>query len=345
MKKGLHYLLIGAAIAVYLFAGVSRACEYNKCSSISIGYLISDDMPASGDIHAFSVPIIADDILLIRANRTSGGIDPQMTLLHPSGYVIATAGALGSGRAEMLTPKLTLTDTYTILIRDITGERGGGYNLAVQSVIHPVNAVSLPYDGYRRDSLAMFSQMNTYRFSAAGGDMVSIEMIAVAPRLTPSIQLFAPSGKMIASDAAADFALISNFVIPSNGQYVIIASDDIGDETGAYFLVLLRSVTDVTENDNAVPADFSVAQNHPNPFNPQTTIGFSLPRSATVTIDIYNLLGERIRKLVSRTMPPGEHAVVWDGRDDDGGEISSGVYFYRLRADDFSATRKMLLVR
>lgn len=345
MKKGLLYLFVGAALAVYMFAEDGRACEYNKCSSISIGYLVSDDMPASGDIHAFTVSVTADDILLIRANRTSGAIDPQITLLHPSGFVIATAGALGTGRAEMLTPELTLTETYTILIRDITGERGGGYNLAVQSIIRPVNAVTLPYDGYRRDSLEMFSQMNTYRFTAVEGDMVSIEMIAVAPQLTPSIRLFAPSGKMIASDVDANFALIPNIVIPSGGQYVIIASDDLGDETGAYFLVLLRSVTDVNENGNTVPTDFSVEQNHPNPFNPQTTIGYSLPRSAAVTIDIYNLLGERIRALVSQTMPPGKHGVVWDGRDDDGGEVSSGVYFYRLRADDFSATKKMLLLR
>lgn len=345
MKKGLRYLFVAAALAVYIGAGVGQACEYNTCSSIAIGYLISDDMPASGDIHAFSVSVTADEILLIRANRTSGGIDPQITLLHPSGYVIATAGAVGSGRAEMLTPKLTLTESYTILIRDVSGERGGGFNLAVQSIVRPVNAVTLPYDGYRRDSLAMFSQMNTYRFAAAAGDIVSIEMIAVALPLTPSIRLFAPSGKMIASDIDANFALISNTVLPSHGQYVIIAADDPGDETGAYFLVLLRSATDVTENDSVVPSEFSVEQNHPNPFNPQTAIGFSLPRSATVTIDIYNLLGETVRTLVSQTMPPGKHTVVWDGRDDTGGEVSSGVYFYRLRADNFSATKKMLLVR
>ncbi len=345
MKKGSRYLIIGMAAVLFLFAGAGHACEYNKCLSISIGNLVSDEIPSPGDIHAFGVEVESGDVLLIRVNRTSGGIDPEITLLHPSGYVIATVGGDGTGHAEMLSPRLMDSDTYTILIRDPDGEQTGGYNLAVQAVNRPVNATTFYYDGYLRDSLRLFAQLNAYRFQASAGDVVSVEMIAVDRLLSPSIRLFGPDGKLLGRNTAANFALISNVVIPKAGQYVIIAADDIGDETGEYFLVLLRSTTDVTDVDNSLPGDFSVEQNYPNPFNPQTTIGFSLPRSAIVTIDIYNLLGERVRMLVSRTMPPGRHAVVWDGRDDNGGEVSSGVYFYRIQADDFSATKKMLLMR
>ncbi len=345
MKKGPAYLIIGIVAAVSIFAGIVHACEYNRCFSISIGSLVADDIPASGDIHAYSVPVVAGDVLLIRVNRTFGAIDPQIILLHPSGYVIAVEGAVGTGRAELLSPPLKDTDAYTILILDAGGEQTGGFNLAVQSVNRPVNATGINHDSYRRDSLRLFAQMNAYRFQASAGDIVSVEMISVTRLLAPSVRLFGPDGRLVGADAATNFALISNVVLGSSGQYVIIAADNLGDETGEYFLVLLRSTTDVTDNDNFIPADFSVEQNYPNPFNPQTTIDFSLPRSALVTIDVYNLLGETIRTLVSQTMPPGRHAVIWDGRDDDGGEVSSGVYFYRLRADDFSATRKMLLVR
>lgn len=345
MKRRSAYIIIGITALFSFFAARGYACEYNKCLSMSIGDLVSDEIPSPGEIHAVSVPVVSGDILLIRANRTSGAIDPEIILLHPSGYIIADDGEAGTGRAELLSPPLMDTDAYTILIRDVDTEATGGYNLAVQSVNRPVNASTISFDDYRRDSLRQFAQMNAYRFQASAGDVVSVEMIAVARFLSPSIRLFGPDGELIGSDVAADFALIPAVTLPTAGQYVIIAADNLGDETGEYFLVLLRSTTDVTDSDNSLPIDFSVEQNHPNPFNPQTTIEFSLPRSATVTIDIYNLLGETIRRLVSQTMPPGHHAVVWDGRDDDGGEVSSGIYFYRLRADDFSATKKMLLVR
>ncbi len=345
MNKASAYLIMAAWAIVFLFAARGHACEYNKCYSASIGEFIVDAIPAPGNIHAFSIPVTAGDVLIIRANRTSGAIDPKITLLHPSGVILAVDGAAGTGRAEIVSPKLTLTDSYTILIQDIDGQGIGGYNMAVQSVTHPVNATDIPYDAYRYDSLTAFAQMNAYRFSAAAGDIVSVEMIDADRTITPSIRLFGPDGRQVGAAAASNFALISNVILRLSGQYVVIAADDRGFETGRYFLVLLRSATDVTDGDNSIPTGFSVEQNHPNPFNPQTTISFSLPRSATVAISIYNLLGETVRTLVSQTLPPGRHAVVWDGRDDNGGEVSSGVYFYRLRADDFTATKKMLLLR
>jgi hypothetical protein len=345
MNKGSAYLIVGIVTAVFMLAGYGHACEYNRCYTISVGALVADEIPAVGDIHAFSIPVTAGEVLLIRTNRTWGTIDPQISLLYPSGVVIEEAGAVGTGRAELLSPRLTLTDSYTILIRDAGGERTGGFNLAVQSVKDPVNAPLIYYDGYRPDSLMSLAQMNAYRFQASAGDIVSVEMIDAARSLTPSIRLFGPDGKLLGSDVASEFALISNVLLSTAGEYVIIAADNLGDEVGRYFLVLLRSATDASDNGNSMPADFLVEQNRPNPFNPRTTIEFSLPHSARVTIDIYNLLGETIRTLVSQTMPAGDHSVVWDGRADSGGEVSSGIYFYRLRADDFSTTKKMLLLR
>ncbi len=92
------------------------------------------------------------------------------------------------------------------------------------------------------------------------------------------------------------------------------------------------------------PAPFTLHQNHPNPFNPSTTITFSTAEPEFVTLAVYNLLGQRVRTLVSGTMPTGEHAAVWDGRDDAGTPSGAGVYLYRLAYGDRAEVKKMLLL-
>ena len=94
-----------------------------------------------------------------------------------------------------------------------------------------------------------------------------------------------------------------------------------------------------------LPTDFVLEQNYPNPFNPTTTIRFSLPVAAEVELAIFNLLGQRVTTLVEGLRAAGRYTVVWDGRDDAGRPVASGVYFYRLQTDGFRETRKMLLVK
>jgi len=105
------------------------------------------------------------------------------------------------------------------------------------------------------------------------------------------------------------------------------------------------SPTSVNDPADNVPGIFQLNQNYPNPFNPTTTIRYQLPKSAPVVLTIYNLLGREIRKLLDENQSVGEHAVQWDGRNSEGNEVASGLYVYRLNADSFHQTRKMLLLR
>ncbi len=89
----------------------------------------------------------------------------------------------------------------------------------------------------------------------------------------------------------------------------------------------------------------SLSQNYPNPFNPQTTINFSLKSRGAVRLAIYNVAGERVRTLANEEFAAGGHTRVWDGRNDSGALVSSGIYFYRLTAPGFSQTRKMVLLK
>jgi methionine-rich copper-binding protein CopC len=94
-----------------------------------------------------------------------------------------------------------------------------------------------------------------------------------------------------------------------------------------------------------LPTDFALNQNYPNPFNPTTTISFALPQSVDVRLSVYNLLGQEITTLVDEHMEAGTHEVVWPGTDRDGHSVASGVYFYRLTAGEYTASRKMTLVK
>ena len=95
-----------------------------------------------------------------------------------------------------------------------------------------------------------------------------------------------------------------------------------------------------------LPTRFAVAQNHPNPFNPSTTISFAVPENAgLVSLAIFDVSGRLVRELESSSLPAGTYSRVWNGRDAQNRVVSSGIYFYRLSGNDFSEAKKMILVQ
>ena len=98
-------------------------------------------------------------------------------------------------------------------------------------------------------------------------------------------------------------------------------------------------------SDNSPIKIFRLAQNHPNPFNPSTSIEFSVAREGHVELGVFDLSGRLIRTLVSETRASGNHTVTWDGRNDSGGAVSSGMYFYKYSSGGETTSRKMTLVK
>lgn len=94
-----------------------------------------------------------------------------------------------------------------------------------------------------------------------------------------------------------------------------------------------------------LPRTFTVHQNYPNPFNPATTFAFSIPRSGRVRVDVFDILGRVVKTLYDGTLPAGRHTRVWDGTDQHGNRASSGVYLYRVKYNDQSVMRKMVLMK
>jgi hypothetical protein len=96
---------------------------------------------------------------------------------------------------------------------------------------------------------------------------------------------------------------------------------------------------------NGIPREYSLGQNSPNPFNPSTLIHFAIPRAASVSLKVYNIIGQEVADLLVGTLPAGAFWTTWDGTDMNGRAVSSGVYFYRLQAGDYAETKKMLLMK
>jgi hypothetical protein len=102
---------------------------------------------------------------------------------------------------------------------------------------------------------------------------------------------------------------------------------------------------DIDEQNNTIPGEFQLAQNYPNPFNAHTDIRFTLANKSHVTLDIFDLLGRRVKTLVNGSYDAGIYTANWDGTDGNGDQISSGIYFYSIRVNDNSETHKMVLLK
>jgi hypothetical protein len=142
-------------------------------------------------------------------------------------------------------------------------------------------------------------------------------------------------GEMILNDAHGNFILVGRSFSYSSGGSDIYVLNLQGDQ-----------MTDVVEVvPRELPSDIELAQNYPNPFNMTTVIEFSLARECDVTLSIYNVLGQQLREWSAEALPAGTYRYEWDGYGDGCGEAASGVYLYRLRADSFSQTKKMVLLK
>lgn len=110
--------------------------------------------------------------------------------------------------------------------------------------------------------------------------------------------------------------------------------------------VIVGQPVSVEENEEQLPERFGLSQNYPNPFNPTTNINYELPQTAAVNLIIYNMRGEVVRRLVqNQHQSAGRYTVQWDGADENGHSVPTGVYFYRIQAGDFVKAFKMTLIK
>jgi len=169
-----------------------------------------------------------------------------------------------------------------------------------------------------------------------------------AGALQPMLELHFTAGGITPGDYTTVKTLcIDSGFYPPAGSFIFVPESGpqiIPAYTGGCFPTKI-SGSAVGESALNVPHTFSLSQNRPNPFNPTTVIDYSLARKSQVDISVFNILGQEVAVLVSAELDAGPHQVVWDGRDANGQQVSSGVYFYKMVTDEFVQTRKMALMR
>jgi glucose/arabinose dehydrogenase len=147
--------------------------------------------------------------------------------------------------------------------------------------------------------------------------------------------------------------LVSGFRAPlgielvNNKLYVLETGLWAGNNSPKLWEITLpgQTVGIHTPADKNIPQSFRLDQNYPNPFNPATTMRFEVPSASEVRISVYDVLGNEVRLLVDRKLAPGTYSETWDGRDNNGHLVTSGIYFARMQAGDFVAARKIALVK
>ncbi len=141
-------------------------------------------------------------------------------------------------------------------------------------------------------------------------------------------------------------SMSSPVALAARGRSWFAWNDARSGGSNVYLTGYVHSTTDVGEEDAALlPDNFTLRQNYPNPFNPTTQISFTLPRAERVSLMVYNIAGQRVRLLIDGQLSSGVHTIEWDGRDDQGFTVSSGIYLYRLSGAKLSASRKMTLLK
>ena len=152
-----------------------------------------------------------------------------------------------------------------------------------------------------------------------------------------------PNGAVVGNSNGNARVLMSGFSLGFVRDDELDGVSDRGKHLYDALWFLGREVIIIGAGDN--PSVSSLSQNYPNPFNPQTTIAFSLATKGHVSVRVYNVSGQLVRTLANETRDSGAHTVTWDGRDQAGSPVSSGVYFYKLEAGSFAQTKKMVLLK
>ncbi len=177
-------------------------------------------------------------------------------------------------------------------------------------------------------------------------------VVLLAFMLVPSLLLAQYSISRSVFDVAGERRESSSFeLVDAVGQTAVqvLESSTYTLRSGFLYDFGIVGIGDAPGTGVSLPRTFALGQNYPNPFNPSTTIRFDIPGSAgekvVIRLDIYNIRGQHIRTLIDRESEPGTYTVHWDGRNSRGERVGSGIYLYRVVAGEFTAIRKMVMVK
>jgi len=222
-----------------------------------------------------------------------------------------------------------------IQVTEVTDLFGIAFDLIYSTSRTEIEALSVVTDPFMGTDLVFFSQIDS-----------------AAKKANIGVSRKAGQGGVSGSGTVVSVYFQGNLTAPVGTtvdfQLQNITANDASGNTFALSAEVSSFVTEVASGltpNSPIPEDFALLQNYPNPFNPETTIQYQIPKRSDVKLFIFNLLGQRVATLVDETQSMGVYSVQWDGKDDTGKEVASGVYLYRLQTNQFMQLKKLALLR
>lgn len=237
-----------------------------------------------------------------------------------------------------------------------------------QNQVNPVDFYTVPQPASRQDSLNVLKQLLNLAQSGVDdpflkrlgkGDLMALMLNVVAGKIH-QMQSISRDGISVNQVITYCDMLLNDEIDPPNDGGPGCGQQFFGYLRADFILTLINLglpvpngiiPADVMEiaykerADEPLPESFDLEQNRPNPFNPSTEISYSIPVAGQVELTIYNIVGQKVKTLVDAAQSAGTHKATWDGADEYGIPVSSGVYLYRLHGANFTATRKMILMK
>jgi hypothetical protein len=234
--------------------------------------------------------------------------------------------------------QITFEDNFHLLY---DYKSNGGYSLTqcnIGNADSPLGQVPDGPDIYFAATDTSATQSHLFDWEYLGGDVTNpnnYNVYKIFSDSTQSGELFKISkfGIGDSDNNGTTELVLGSFSLDLNKPHITVIESD------------LETALETSKNEKHVSKKFILYQNYPNPFNPQTTIEFDIFRQSEVTLTIYNAIGQVIKQLVNSILPAGTYTFQWNGTNDQNVMVPSGVYYYRLKAENFSDAKKMLFIR
>lgn len=255
-------------------------------------------------------------------------------------YTVSPGNTISATRLDSLfrfaaTANWFGNDTLLLIVSDNFASDTAAFSVSVSAVNDPPVISSLPDSVYfRADSSATLLVWNFVEDIETPDIELQFSFDATADSL---IRDFNPANGLLTLSAIPQFS--------GEVQLTITVTDDSSAVAEAAIWVTVDAPVGIISPENLIPEKVVLMQNYPNPFNPVTKIRYGLPHTEIVEITIYSLNGQKLRTLVSGEKTAGFHTVEWNGTNDSGEKVASGIYIYRIRAGAFSKARKLILMK
>ena len=306
--------------------------------------VFSGSVSGIADLDAYTISATYGQRILVDAVATGGALFNTLIVAYPPNG----AANLTSTSADRLDFLCNASGTWTIVIEDNGYDAAGTYTMSVLNVTAGPHSGSGETDGgpiadnvVKLGTIYSIADADGYTFFGITGMTAAITAITTAGLMDTQVALYPPNGGSSLITTSSDNI---SPTLPMDGYYTVVVEDVGADQTGNYSLKVDLS-GGVTGVHDTPPAELALHPGVPSPFSQSTRIDYELPASDHVRIGVYDVTGARIRTLVDESRGVGHYAATWDGRDDSGRRVASGVYYLRMQTKTDVKNQKVVLVR